>query len=108
MPRRGGFKRRKATGEWIRDHLREVETDYVGSMCKKFRKWCKKWVYKPPTPGSFRRTVWLLKELGLLKLDHVSDGPNPRWKRHYYVISGPENHPGWRRPVEVRYGKKIK
>lgn len=104
----GGFQREKTTGEWIRDHLDRSGPSYVKEMHQGFTMWCEERGYSGPTYASFRRTVWLLKELGLVEVAHTEpSGPTSFADRHYYRLAAGVDHQaaGWRDPVKVRYGR---
>jgi len=106
MPKKRG--RELSVGEWVRDYLLKAKTDYVGSMSRKFRKWCRDRTYKQPSYASFRRMIWVLKKLGLLELDHVGTGEKAGWPRHYYRIANGVNlkAPGWRDPMGTKYSRR--
>lgn len=107
MPK-GGFKREKTTGEWVRDRLERGPDAYVKELHNGFTAWCEERGYTPPSYDSFRRTIWLLKELGLVEVARTEPGDNPALpdRRYYTVRSGARrDHPGWRDPVREKYGR---
>lgn len=103
-----GFNREKPTGVWIRDHLERRGACYVKELHRRFETWCDERGYSAASYDSFRRTVWLLKEEGLLAVARTEPGDNPQFadRRYYQVAPGADHtHPAWRDPVKERYGR---
>lgn len=103
-----GFNREKPTGVWIRDELERDGPLYVKELHRRFTHWCKNRGYSPASYNSFRRTVWLLKEEGLVAVARTEPGGNPQFadRRYYRVAPGADrDHPAWRDPVKERYGR---
>lgn len=55
------------TGMWIRDHLLEHGKDYIYHMWKEFCEYLMARGYKPPAYGSFNKTIYILRRLGMIE-----------------------------------------
>lgn len=112
MPVRYGVR---PPGEFIRDHLNQVGSDFIGAMFRLYRAQVRDAGHKPPSRQSFGQYVWVLKVTGALVFDRAE--PASQWRggeafipdaeyeptvgmaspRHFFRIDDPAS-PAWDNP----------
>lgn len=91
------------TGEWIREHLREVGEDYAYSMWRKFRTFLDIVPKaRKPSYNSFARYVNLLKNIGLVILSRYEPS-KPRPRSYYKLNYAMVDSPAWLHPYQHLY-----
>jgi len=89
-------QRFKTVGEFIRDYIDEYGPAYVAELWEAYCNFCDSLDYNQPTYSSFRSTVYVLRDEGLIALHHTEDTSGGVVDRHYYDIAGSRNDSRWR------------
>lgn len=104
-------------GEFIRDHLTAVDSDFVQSIFRAYKEHLKdKGIKYKPSRASFSKYIWVANGLGLIVFDHAKsperwgateDGtpvvkgykrgnrPQAPSPRHYYKLAADVSDPRW-------------
>lgn len=95
----------KSKGEWVRDYLDEHGDAYVRELHEAHAEWCEEHDYDPPDYDSMRRTLYLLRRLGLVQESRRESADRGPFQRVYYeVVPGAEGAEAWERPTKAVYG----
>jgi len=94
------FGRAISTSLWIRDHLMEVEEDYMWRMYKLFSKDMEEFGYRVPRYNTFYKYFYVLKRLGLIRKTREERGLYPKAKKrvYYEIVPGTEAREEWLSP----------
>jgi len=95
------FKVEKSAGEFIRDYLLEHGEAYIMEIWREYRKFRERQGFRAMKYDSFRVLVWHLKDAGLVEITRV-EPVRFGIERHYYRVTAPLDHPGWRDVLKVK------
>jgi hypothetical protein len=78
----------------------------VYDMWKAYQRFASILGVRPGTYTNFKTYVWILKQLGLVRVVRRAPGSRGGFHKAYYAITpGMEFSPLWRRPVQALYRK---
>lgn len=106
--RRGGFRRKLGTGEFVRNYLREHGPSRNYVIWQAYRDYCEKHGYSGIEYDNFRSYFWYLKKVGLVEVDHYEKCP--RGGRYIYYRLNPEmlGDSSWKNPREFYKREKVR
>jgi len=101
----GGKSAASPKGEWIRYYLLTFKEDYPYKMWKEYTQFATQLGINPGTYTSFKTYIWILKQLGLIRLIRREKVKRGFRKSFYTITPGMENSPLWRSPMQAAYPK---
>ena len=100
---RGGKFAASPKGEWVRGYLLTFKEGYSYEMWKEYTQFAGYLGINPGTYICFKRYMWILKKLGLIRLVRRERVVRGFRKSFYAIAPGMENSPIWRRPEQTMY-----
>jgi len=100
---RGGKFAASPKGEWIRGYLLTFREGYSYKMWKEYLKFAEFLDISPGTYVNFKTYIWILKNLGLIRLVRRERVARGFRKGIYAITPGMENSPLWRSPMQTKY-----
>lgn len=100
-------KRKVSLAEFIRDYLDEHGTAYVTELKRGYAEYCEKVGYEPTSYDRVRTTVWMLKDLGLIRPAHTEPASHPMLedRQYYRLVPGRKDDDAWNNPEGAKYGE---